>query len=85
MSNTEEKIACPKCTWEPDGKPYWRCHCGCIWNTFDTYGKCPDCGFVHKKTQCISCAQLSPHPDWYLDLDGIELELEIKEAVVIEK
>ncbi len=42
-------------------------------------------GFVHKKTQCISCSQLSPHPDWYLDLDGIELDLEVKEAVVIEK
>ncbi|MFT5914516.1 MAG: putative C2H2 Zn-finger protein [Flammeovirgaceae bacterium] len=77
--NAEEHIECPKCQWEPDGKPYWMCHCLHMWNTFETYGKCPSCGFVHKDTQCISCGKLSPHPDWYVDLQNIDLEIEVAE------
>lgn len=74
-NNAEEKIECPVCQWEPDGKPYWMCHCGHQWNTFATYGECPSCGHVHKTTQCIACIELSPHPEWYVDLQNIELEI----------
>ncbi|MDW7692116.1 hypothetical protein R9C00_14755 [Flammeovirgaceae bacterium SG7u.111] len=83
--NKEEKIMCPKCTWEPDGGDYWQCHCMHVWNTFNTYGKCPACGHVHKTTQCPACSQLSPHADWYLELDSIpvpegEEKIERKES-----
>jgi hypothetical protein len=36
------RIRCPKCEWEPDGKPYWRCSCGHRWDTFSTGGRCFD-------------------------------------------
>ncbi|MDO1448141.1 hypothetical protein Q0590_17840 [Rhodocytophaga aerolata] len=74
MSVNEEKIACPKCSWEPDGHAYWTCSCGISWNTFETYGKCPGCGKIWRDTQCPECAKWSPHVDWYVDLPAIELE-----------
>ncbi len=76
MKNNGEKIRCPKCDWEPDGGKYWACHCGCIWNTFDTYGQCPQCSFVHRQTQCPECAEWSPHADWYVDLPRIKITFE---------
>src|SRR5438105_682374 len=42
-----------------------RCHCGHIWNTFDTHARCPSCGFQWRETQCLSCAAFSQHDDWY--------------------
>jgi hypothetical protein len=63
--NKSLKISCPHCSWEPDGKKRWDCHCGFIWNTFDTFGKCPACGFVHKYTECLFCSVFSKHIDWY--------------------
>jgi hypothetical protein len=83
MTTNDEKISCPKCTWEPDGKAYWGCTCGVFWNTFDTYGKCPGCGKVWKDTQCPACAAWSPHADWYTELPGIQLE-SIEEATIAE-
>ncbi|MEH0155513.1 hypothetical protein V6R21_15305 [Limibacter armeniacum] len=74
----DERIECPKCKWEPDGGAYWTCYCGCNWNTFSTYGKCPECGKVHKDTQCPACQAWSPHPDWYLDLENISIKVEEK-------
>lgn len=72
---TEEKIACPKCDWEPDGFPYWMCDsCATTWNTFDTAARCPGCGKQFKETQCIDqaggCGQVSPHLEWYHHLDN---------------
>ncbi len=68
-----EKIACPKCNWEPDGGAYWVCTCGHIWNTFDTAARCPKCNKQWEDTQCINhaggCGQFSPHIDWYKHLD----------------
>lgn len=73
------KIRCPKCNWEPDGQPYWMCSnmlrgprgepipCGCVWNTFATRGKCPDCHFQWKDTKCPRCHKWSKHRDWYDD------------------
>ncbi len=69
----EMHIACPQCGWEPDGGAYWSCHCGHRWNTFETAGRCPQCGQHWKDTQCVphkgGCWAWSPHIDWYHDLD----------------
>jgi len=69
------KICCPKCNWEPDGKPYWQCSCGTSWNTFSTGGRCPRCKKVWEKTQCIKyaggCHAWSHHLDWYKGLDDV--------------
>ena len=70
------RIRCPKCSWEPDGLPHWRCSCGYRWDTFSTGGRCPSCHKVWEETQCVppiigGCLQLSPHLDWYEGLDDI--------------
>ncbi|HYC83696.1 MAG TPA: hypothetical protein VEB86_00680 [Chryseosolibacter sp.] len=79
------RIRCPKCNWEPDGGEYWKCHCGCTWNTFDTAAKCPDCGFQHQLTQCPGpvggCNAFSFHLDWYEDLDNT-IEEALKTTIV---
>ena len=76
------RIRCPKCNWEPDGKPYWKCTCNHRWDTFSTAGRCPSCGKQWKETQCIQyiasgCGKFSPHLDWYEDLDDVLLKLQI--------
>ncbi|PHN06186.1 hypothetical protein [Flavilitoribacter nigricans] len=82
----EVRIACPKCDWEPDGKPYWSCTCGHVWNTFDTGGRCPACKKQWEWTQCVvhagGCLAMSPHLDWYRGLDEW-LEEEISKIEVI--
>ena len=69
------RIRCPKCSWEPDGFPYWQCHCGCVWDTFSTGGICPECKHRHQDTQCIEpaggCTTMSPHIDWYEGMDRL--------------
>ncbi len=82
------KISCPKCEWVPDGYPYWQCDCGYVWNTFDTAAKCPSCKKQHVYTQCpVGCHQMSPHIDWYKDLDEWleEIIAQINEIVEVEK
>lgn len=59
------RIACPKCQWQPDGRPRWTCSCGHTWNTFETKGKCPECGIQWQDTYCPDCHQSSPHEEWY--------------------
>jgi hypothetical protein len=59
------KIYCPKCSYEPKTTDKWVCHCGCIWNTFDTAAKCPACDFQWLSTQCPGCSEWSKHSDWY--------------------
>ncbi len=69
------QIRCPKCSWEPDGKPYWACTCGTVWDTFSTGGRCPGCGKQWEDTQCVpyagGCGKWSPHLDWYDNLSEI--------------
>ena len=80
----EEKIACPKCEWEPDGKPYWHCdNCQARFDTFETTAICPNCRKQFRDTQCIACREFSPHPDWYRNLDAWLREqlARIREAV----
>jgi len=73
------RIRCPKCDWEPDGKPYWQCTCGHVWDTFSTGGRCPSCAKVWEDTDCIShaggCGKTSPHLDWYEGLEDIVAQL----------
>lgn len=61
----EGRIRCPKCGWRPTGHDQWQCSCLYVWNTFDTGGKCPGCGKQWLDTQCMRCAQWSPHEAWY--------------------
>jgi len=86
MSIDNIKIRCPKCEWEPDGKPYWQCSCGTVWDTFSTGARCPACHKVWDYTQCIEhaggCNAFSPHLDWYSGLDDMVklLKEEIREG-----
>ncbi len=86
----ETKIACPKCNWEPDGGKYWGCTCGYVWNTFATAAVCPACKKQYEYTQCIGyaggCNQMSPHIDWYRELDEILEEAleEVVETIAVE-
>lgn len=81
----EEKIQCPHCEWHPDGQPWWACtKCNHLWNTFDTYARCPACGHQHDDTQCPHCDKVSPHEDWYIGLNGLVEEL-IEESLLVEK
>jgi hypothetical protein len=59
------RIRCPRCGWRPGREDRWECHCGCVWNTFETQARCPDCGFQHRATQCHACEAMSPHDAWY--------------------
>lgn len=61
------EIFCPKCAYRPQPSDSWMCAvgCGCIWNTFETCGVCPQCGKNWEDTQCLACWQWSPHKDWY--------------------
>ena len=79
-------IKCPKCHWEPDGKAYWQCSCGHVWDTFSTQGVCPKCHKRWQDTSCIlhagGCTAWSPHIDWYhIPLD-MEKLLEKKEEAL---
>jgi hypothetical protein len=76
------RIACPKCEWEPTATDLWACSPGCgnAWNTFETMGRCPNCGKVWRETCCHRCAKWSPHFDWYHDLPEIEITEESLET-----
>jgi hypothetical protein len=43
------------------------CRCLFVWNTFDTRGVCPGCGYQWQETCCPRCKQWSPHKDWYVE------------------
>ena len=70
------KIACPRCAWEPTATSKWICDCRHVWNTFDTAGRCPACGRVHRTTQCLACRATSPHHDWYHGLPSVDALVE---------
>jgi hypothetical protein len=62
------RIRCPRCNWQPDGKPYWQCErCLTVFDTFQTGAHRPNrvCGNSWQDTQCILCGILSPHEKWY--------------------
>ena len=73
------KIYCPKCKWKPNPHSLWCCDPGCqhVWNTFDTYGRCPGCGFIWRETACHDCGAWSPHHDWYHDDTDIDAMIEM--------
>jgi len=82
---SEQRIACPRCRWEPRAEDNWWCECNHVWNTFDTGGRCPQCHRQWEDTQCLSCGEWSPHLDWYLDLDEqlADSLAEVEEALKI--
>ena len=90
MIGDDLEIACPKCDWRPDGGKYWQCDCGHSWDTFTTAARCPKCSKQHKLTACMppfmgGCHGLSPHLDWYKNLDDLlreELEHVMEEVKV---
>jgi hypothetical protein len=70
------RIRCPVCTWEPSRRSRWYCApvgapefffggCGTAWNTFDTRGRCPGCGYQWRHTACLRCGAYSLHETWY--------------------
>ena len=61
------RIRCPRCAWEPRAEDRWSCVCGCVWNTFDTGGVCPECATRWEETQCLVCHRWSKHRAWYAD------------------
>jgi hypothetical protein len=69
-------IQCEYCEWKPDGGKHWTCTCRHTWNTFETKGKCPNCGIQWEETSCIGCKQSSLHKNWY----KTEEEIKLKEA-----
>jgi hypothetical protein len=60
-------VRCPKCGWCPGPRDVWQCSCGCVWNTFQTRGVCPECGHAWQDTQCLRCMGWSRHEDWYVE------------------
>ena len=62
------RIRCPTCAWEPSRGDRWHCHetCGHVWNTFETRGRCPECGKQWAETACLRCGVWSRHEDWYV-------------------
>ena len=61
-------IRCPACRWQPAKGDRWCCGpggCLHVWNTFDTRGRCPNCGKQWQSTLCLNCATWSPHDEWY--------------------
>jgi hypothetical protein len=62
----DTRIRCPKCQWSPDAEARWSCRCRHLWNTFDTRGACPACGYQWTVTACLNCGQTSPHSEWYV-------------------
>jgi hypothetical protein len=64
------RIRCPLCMWVPRASDRWTCYCGCPWHTFDTAGRCPDCGFQHEHTVCLACHRWSQHLAWYTEGDA---------------
>lgn len=59
------EIRCPLCSLPPPKGAKWECTCGCVWNTFETRGCCPDCGRRWGETECRSCRGVVPHHAWY--------------------
>jgi hypothetical protein len=60
------RIRCPQCDWTPGVQDRWSCKCGHRWNTFETGGRCPSCGYQWEVTGCLRCGRSSPHSDWYV-------------------
>ena len=60
------RIRCPSCSWEAGPHDRWQCRCLHIWNTFDTRGVCPACGYKWLHTCCPRCMVWSLHEDWYV-------------------
>jgi Zn-dependent protease len=58
--------ACPTCYNGPPLGPLWVCNeCGRRFDTFDTRGKCPDCGMWYLQTRCPKCGETHHVDRWF--------------------
>ncbi len=58
-------FACPWCKAGPPIGNFWRCgSCGAVFDTFQTGGKCPQCGISAPITQCLDCGRRHPMNEW---------------------
>lgn len=76
------QIKCPNCSWHPEKGDFWICeHCKMDFDMFEEGGKCPYCRHQHEDALCPSwkggCGEVSPHLDWYSDIDKGMQELNI--------
>ena len=61
-------FACPSCHSAPLLVAGWRCNqCKQLFDTFETRGVCPHCGYTHTTTVCPDCHELYPMDQWVVD------------------
>jgi Zn-dependent protease/predicted RNA-binding Zn-ribbon protein involved in translation (DUF1610 family) len=61
-------FACPSCHSAPLLIAGWRCNqCKQLFDTFETRGVCPNCGYTHATTVCADCQELHPMSQWVVD------------------
>ena len=64
-------VACPACTWVPDGSPLWYCDsCGDPFDMFATHASCPTCRRQSEVTACPACRKNLPHQTWWWRRSG---------------
>lgn len=57
--------ACPSCRTAPPLGPFWKCpKCAQSFDTFETYGACPDCSARYATTMCLDCRASYPMDAW---------------------
>jgi Zn-dependent protease len=58
-------FACPSCRTAPLLGAFWKCNqCQQPFDTFETRGVCPHCGYAHERTICVDCRELHPMSEW---------------------
>jgi Zn-dependent protease len=58
-------FACPNCHAAPPMGPVWVCDlCGQNFDSFESGGRCPNCGKLHENTMCVECRTMSPIGAW---------------------
>lgn len=67
-----QDCACPGCHVGPPRGPFWVCEeCRARFDTFETRGKCPECGAWYLPTQCPHCRQTHHIDRWYAYRPGV--------------
>ena len=61
-------MACPRCRAAPPAGPFWKCHCGQMFDTFQHAAVCPRCGQAHAVTACADCGNKAPLASWQAPL-----------------
>lgn len=69
-------FSCPSCRTAPLLGAFWKCNqCKQAFDTFETRGVCPYCGYEHVTTICTDCREVHPMNAWvagtYTDDHGV--------------